>query len=310
LKTKGHFRYGRCKKVICNLCPRKCGAERTADKGCGVCGEGTNPRIARAALHFDEEPVISANGGSGAVFFSGCTLKCVFCQNYGISHDNFGEAVTPQRLREIYFELIAQGARNINLVSGTHFVPAIIESLKGGLPVPVVWNSSGYERVETLKALEGYVNVYLPDFKYMDGELSLRLSGAQDYPQVACAAIEEMLRQTGKAEFDANGNITKGTIIRHLVLPGQISNTKQVLRRIKWDFEDAYVSLMAQYVPMGRACDYPEINRRITSEEYDEAVEYMERMDIENGFTQQCAAAETKYTPAFDLTGVKKMGDN
>lgn len=292
--------------VICNLCPRKCGAERTENSGSGLCGEGLSPRIARAALHFDEEPVISGNGGSGAVFFSGCTLKCVFCQNYNISHENFGETVSPERLREIYFELIAQGARNINLVSGTHFVPAILASLKDGLPVPVVWNSSGYERTETLKALEGYVNVYLPDFKYMDGELAKRLSGAEDYPEVACEAIGEMLRQTGKAAFDENGNITRGTIIRHLVLPGQLSNTKQVLRRIKWDFEDAYVSLMAQYVPMGRACDYPDINRRLTQEEYDEAVEYLERMGIENGFTQQCAAAETKYTPAFDLTGVKK----
>ena len=291
----------------CNLCPRMCGAERNEISGEGLCREGTLPRIARAALHFDEEPVISGKRGSGAVFFSGCSLKCVFCQNYGISHENAGETVTPGRLREIFFELIDKGANNINLVTGTHFVPSIIRALEGGLPVPVVWNSSGYERVETLKALEGYVDVYLPDFKYMDEALAKRLSGAEDYPEVACAAIEEMLRQTGKCVFDEEGLIRKGTLIRHLVLPGHIDNTRRVLRRIKWDFEDAYVSLMAQYVPMGRAEDYPDINRRVTQEEYEEAAEYMERLRLQNGFTQELTSAQSAYTPDFDLTGVKKQ---
>ena len=283
-----------------------CRAERGEDNGSGLCRMGTTAHLARAALHFDEEPVISGKNGSGAVFFSGCTLKCVFCQNYSISHENEGAPVDAVRLREIYFELIEQGANNINLVSGTQFVPERIASLKGGLPVPVVWNSSGYERVETLRALEGLVSVYLPDLKYMDAELAARLSGAPDYPETACAAIEEMLRQTGKAVFSEEGLITRGTIIRHLVLPSHLDNTKQVLRRIKWDFEDAYVSLMAQYVPMGRACEYPDIDRPLTQEEYDEAVAYMEYMGLENGFTQALSASTSAYTPAFDLTGVIK----
>ncbi len=262
------------------------------------------PRMARCALHFDEEPCISGKSGSGAIFFSGCTLGCVFCQNYGISHEGFGKSVSASRLRDICFELIEQGANNINLVSGTPFVPAIIEALKGGLPVPVVWNSSGYERVETLKALEGIVDVYLPDFKYMDGALAAKLSSAEDYPEVAIGAIGEMLRQTGKAVFDENGLIRRGTIIRHLVLPGHLDNTRQVLRRIHWDFEDAYVSLMAQYVPMGRACEYEDIARPLSAEEYVEAVEYMAALGMENGFTQQLEAATSAYTPKFDLTGV------
>lgn len=265
---------------------------------------GTQPRLARAALHFDEEPIISGKSGSGAVFFSGCTLKCVFCQNYGISHDGYGKTIDAARLRDIYFELIEKGANNINLVSGTQFVPVIIESLRGGLPVPVVWNSSGYERVETLKMLEGYVQVYLPDFKYMDAELAKRMSEAEDYPEVCINAIEEMLRQTGRVELNADGLITKGTLIRHLVLPNHIDNTKQVLRRIKWDFDDAFVSLMAQYTPMGHAAEFDDINRPLTSEEYEEAAEYMERMKLTNGFTQELTASTSAYTPAFDLTGV------
>ncbi|MBR4234861.1 MAG: radical SAM protein [Clostridia bacterium] len=288
----------------CTLCPRACKARRTQTQGAGVCRVGTYPRIARAALHFDEEPPISAGGGSGAVFFSGCTLKCVYCQNYAVSHECFGETVSPARLREIYFELIAKGARNINLVTGTQFVPAILKSLSGGLPVPVVWNSGGYETADTLRRLEGHIDVYLPDFKYMDAELAARLSGARDYPEVAPKAIAEMLRQTGKAVFDQDGRMLRGTLIRHLVLPGQLDNTKQVLRRIKWDFGDAYVSLMAQYVPMGRAQEFDDINRTLTQEEYEQAAEYMQYLGIERGFTQETCAATGAYTPAFDLTGV------
>ena len=289
----------------CTLCPRACGAERSEESGKGLCGQGTRPRLARAALHFDEEPVISGTSGSGAVFFSGCTLKCVYCQNYEVSHGGFGQTVTPERLRDIYFELIAAGACNINLVSGTPFVPAILESLKGGLPVPVVWNSSGYESLETLRMLKGHVDIYLPDLKYMDEALSLRLSGARDYPQTAVRAIEEMLSQTGPAVFDENGMMKKGTLIRHLVLPGHLDNTRQVLRRIKWDFEDAYVSLMAQYVPMGRAADFEDIARPLSEAEYEEARQYMEYLGLDKGFTQLTEAASRRYTPAFDLTGVK-----
>ena len=290
--------------MICNLCPRKCGAERYESRGLGFCGAGTLPRVARCALHFDEEPCISGKSGSGAIFFSGCTLGCVFCQNYAISHDNFGMEISPARLREIFFELIDKGANNINLVTGTQFVPAIIEALKGGLPVPVVWNSSGYERVETLKALNGMVDIYLPDFKYMDEALAARLSGAENYPETALKAIEEMLRQTGRPVYDENGLMKKGTLIRHLVLPGHLDNTKQVLRRIHWDFEGVPVSLMAQYTPMGRAHEFDDINRPLTSEEYDEAVQYMYSLSMDCGYTQELDSAKSAYTPAFDLSGV------
>ena len=292
--------------VFCELCPRRCGARRDSLSGEGFCAQGTLPRLARCALHFDEEPPISGTRGSGAIFFSGCTLGCVYCQNYGISHEGFGRSVSVERLREICFELIAQGAHNINLVSGTPFVPAIVEAFKGGLPVPVVWNSSGYERTETLRMLEGIVDVYLPDFKYMDAALAARLSGAADYPDAAVSAIEEMLRQTGRAVFDAGGLIRRGTVIRHLVLPNHLDNTKQVLRRIHWDFPEACVSLMAQYVPMGRAKDYSDIASPLSQSEYDEAAAYMEALGIENGFTQLLTSAESSYTPAFDLTGVEK----
>lgn len=288
----------------CTLCPRCCQTERTDFEGKGVCGVGTLPRIARAGLHFDEEPVISGNGGSGAVFFSGCQLKCVFCQNYGISHEAYGKTVTVERLKEIYKELISQGARNINLVSASHYVPAIYESLREKPPVPVIWNSSGYERVETLRLLKGKVDVYLPDFKYALTAPAKKYSLAEDYFEYASRAISEMLDQTGPVVLNEEGNIQKGVIIRHLILPGQVENSKRVLDYIKAHFGGAWVSLMAQYVPMGNAEKYPEINRRITQEEYDEVVDYMLDLGLEDGFIQEMESADSKYTPAFDLTGV------
>lgn len=289
----------------CRLCPRMCGAERSEYEGRGVCRMGTLPRLARCAPHYDEEPCISGKTGTGAVFFSGCTLKCAFCQNWSVSHGGFGETVSVSRLREIYFELIDKGVTSVSLISGTQFIPAVIESLKGGLPVPVVWNSSGYERVESLKMLEGLVDVYLPDFKYMDPLPAKRLSGAEDYPEVALKAIEEMLRQTGPAVYGEDGLMKRGTLIRHLVLPNHVDNTLMVLRRIKWDFEGAPVSLMSQYVPMGDAAKHPDISRRLTKEEYDRAAELFDRLDLE-GYTQEPDSAQSAYTPMFDLTGVKK----
>lgn len=288
----------------CTLCPRACNIERSGNEGKGVCGVGHLPRIARASLHFDEEPVISQNGGSGAVFFSGCQLKCVFCQNYGISHEAFGKTVTVERLKEIYQELIRQGAKNINLVSASHYAPAVIESLKETLPVPVIWNSSGYEKVETIRMLKGKVDVYLPDFKYALTEPAKRYSLAPDYFEYAKEAISEMLSQTGPVVLDKNGNIQKGVIIRHLILPGQVENSKRVLEYISEHFEGAWVSLMAQYVPMGNAEKYPEINRPITQDEYDEVVDYMLDLGLEDGFIQDLESADSKYTPSFDLTGV------
>lgn len=288
----------------CTLCPRACNIERSGNEGKGVCGVGHLPRIARASLHFDEEPVISQNGGSGAIFFSGCQLKCVFCQNYGISHEAFGKTVTVERLKEIYQELIRQGAKNINLVSASHYAPAVIESLKETLPVPVIWNSSGYEKVETIRMLKGKVDVYLPDFKYALTEPAKRYSLAPDYFEYAKEAISEMLSQTGPVVLDENGNIQKGVIIRHLILPGQVENSKRVLEYISEHFEGAWVSLMAQYVPMGNAEKYPEINRPITQDEYDEVVDYMLNLGLEDGFIQDLESADSKYTPSFDLTGV------
>ncbi len=289
----------------CSICPRRCNAERTGDAGNGECRTGELPRLARAALHFDEEPVISVPGhGSGAVFFSGCALGCVFCQNDSISHGAFGKAVTVERLRDIYFELIDQGARNINLVSASHFAPWVVRSLTPRLPVPVIWNSSGYERVETLKMMEGHVDVYLPDFKYALSAPAKRYSGAEDYFEVALAAIGEMLRQTGPVRLDADGAILRGTLIRHLILPSQIENSKRVLSCIKENFDGAWVSLMAQYVPMGKASEYPEINRPITRQEYDEVVDHMLDLGLEDGFIQEMESADSKYTPSFDLTGV------
>ncbi len=287
----------------CRLCPRMCGAERSEYEGRGVCGMGTLPRLARCAPHYDEEPCISGKSGTGAVFFSGCTLRCAFCQNWSVSHEGFGKPVSVSRLREIFFELIDKGVTSVSLISGTQFIPAIIEALKGGLPVPVVWNSSGYERVETLRMLEGLVDVYLPDFKYMDAALAKRLSGAEDYPEVTVKAIEEMIRQTGPAAYGDDGLMKKGTLIRHLVLPGHLDNTLMVLRRIKWDFEGAPVSLMSQYVPMGDAGKYPDIARRLTQEEYDTAAELFDRLGLD-GYTQELDSAVKTYTPLFDLTGV------
>ena len=290
--------------MICTLCPRSCRIDRTETEGKGVCGTGLLPRIARAGLHFDEEPVISGNGGSGAVFFSGCQLKCVFCQNYGISHEAFGKTVTVERLKEIYKELISKGARNINLVSASHYVPAVLESLKEKPPVPVIWNSSGYEKTETIRMLKGTVDVYLPDFKYALVEPAKKYSLAPDYFEYAAEAISEMLSQTGNVVLDENGNIQKGVIIRHLILPGQTENSKRVLDYIKNHFEGAWVSLMAQYVPMGNTEKHPEINRRITQDEYDEVVDYMLDLGLEDGFIQDLESADSKYTPDFDLSGV------
>ena len=216
------------KEFFCKLCPRNCGALR-GETGKGRCGMGAEPRIARAAPHYDEEPVISGTRGAGTVFFSGCSLQCCFCQNYELSHEGYGKTVSVERLREIYFELISQGVHNIDLVNPTHFANAIYESLEGGLPVPVVWNSGGYEKVETLKRFEGRVQVYLPDLKYIRADSARKYSGAADYFEYAAPAIKEMLRQTGPVELDEDGVIRRGTIIRHLILPGCAEESVQIL---------------------------------------------------------------------------------
>ena len=278
-------------------------ARRDAQAGEGFCGLPATPVVARAGLHFWEEPCVSGARGSGAVFFSGCVLRCVYCQNHAISHENFGKPVSVERLREIFWELIGQGAHNINLVSPTPFAPAIREALAEPLPVPVVWNTGGYERVETLRSLEGKVQVWLPDLKYVDSGLSQDLSGAADYFDAASAAIEEMVRQTGDYVLEA-GLLKRGVLIRHLMLPGQLENTKAVLDWVAETFRPGQVllSLMAQYTPQPGAEGL--LSRRVTGAEYRVALRYMENLGITDGYCQDAASARAEYTPDFDLTGV------
>lgn len=289
--------------MICTLCPRRCGAERTAEAGGGFCRMPGGLRVARAMLHHWEEPPISGQNGAGTVFFSGCTLGCVYCQNGDISAGGFGKDISTARLREIFEELIAQGAHNIELVTPTHFLPWILPALTPRLPVPVVYNCGGYERVETLRALEGLVDVYLPDLKYADGALAAELSGAADYFPVACEAIREMFRQVGPCVLE-DGLLTRGVVIRHLVLPGYLDNTRRVLDWIAETFApgDVLVSLMSQYTPTANMTG--RLARRVTAAEYRAAADYMRNCGITDGFVQERTSAEEAYTPAFDGEGV------
>ena len=290
--------------MICNQCPRRCGAERTRDLGGGVCGMPEGPVLARAALHRWEEPPISGTRGSGTVFFSGCSLGCVYCQNDEISHRGVGRGVSQARLREICLELIAQGAHNINLVNPTHYAHVISRLLDEPLPVPVVWNSGGYDLPETLRALEGKVDVYLPDLKYLDGEGAARYSAAPDYPRRAEEAILEMVRQTGPYVLE-DGLLRRGVLIRHLVLPGRLNQAKAVMDWVAERFPPGTVlfSLMSQYTPWGRSADFPEIHRTLRRSEIRAANQYMANLGLE-GFTQEGASAQRDYTPAFDFTGL------
>ena len=289
--------------MICTLCPRRCGAERTETEGHGFCGMPAGLRVARAALHLWEEPPLSGTRGSGTVFFSGCTLRCCYCQNREISAGGFGRAITTGRLREIFEELIAQGAHNINLVTPTHFLPWLLPALAPKLPVPVVYNCGGYESVETLRLLEGKADVYLPDLKYADAALAARLSAAPDYFPAATAAIREMFRQTGPYVME-DGLLRRGVMIRHLVLPGQLDNTRRCIDWVAQTFSPGQVlfSLMSQYTPQPGS-EGP-LGRHVTAGEYRSAVAYMENCGITDGFTQERTAAREEYTPPFDLTGV------
>lgn len=289
--------------MICTLCPRRCGAERTAEAGGGFCRMPGGLRVARAMLHHWEEPPISGQNGAGTVFFSGCTLGCVYCQNGDISAGGFGKDISTARLREIFEELVAQGAHNIELVTPTHFLSWILPALTPRLPVPVVYNCGGYERVETLRALEGLVDVYLPDLKYADGALAAELSGAADYFPVACKAIREMFRQVGPYVLE-DGLLTRGVVIRHLVLPGYLDNTRRVLDWIAETFApgDVLVSLMSQYTPTANMTG--RLARRVTAAEYRAAADYMRNCGITDGFVQERTSAEEAYTPAFDGEGV------
>ena len=290
---------------LCSDCPRGCGAERGANGG-GFCGMGADPVIARAAPHYDEEPVISGTRGSGAIFFSGCALRCRFCQNWPISHGNFGERVSVKRLCGIYAELIGQGVHNINLVNPTHFARAILESLEAPLPVPVVWNSGGYEKVDTLRQFEGKVQVYLPDLKYIRPDSARKYSAARDYFDFAGPALKEMLRQTGPVELDGDGIIRRGTIVRHLILPGCAEESMEILDWIAENLPGAWVSLMAQYLPFGKVEGLDQLDRRLLPEEYEAVVDHLLALGLEDGFVQELSSSDEKYIPSFDLTGVSE----
>lgn len=290
--------------MICKICPRRCGAERTGEKGQGVCHMPAGIVAAKAMLHQWEEPVLSGTNGAGCIFFSGCNLGCVFCQNGKISHENFGKVISPARLREMMEELIAQGAHCIDLVSPTQFTPWILEALEEPLSVPVVWNSGGYESAETLKTLEGKVQIYLPDLKYALERPAQELSKAADYFEVAAAAIDEMVRQVGPYQIGDDGLLKSGVIIRHLVLPGQIENTRRVIDYVSTHFPHGTVlfSLMSQYTPQSGATGA--LARRLNHAEYRAAVEYLQSCGIADGFCQELSSAKEEYTPIFDLGGV------
>ena len=330
------------KLTDCCLCPRNCHVDRTQGKT-GYCGQTDQIRAARAALHMWEEPCISGDAGSGAVFFSGCTLGCVFCQNHSIAAGNVGKTITTERLADIFLELQEQKAWNINLVTAGHYAPQVVYALtlakKRGLSIPVVYNTSGYEKAETLRMFDGLVDIYLPDFKYITGNLAKKYSCAFDYPEVAKTALAEMVRQAGEARFEIisgeeRGQITteldtdvsyhdgqtkdvcdsdgvlermqKGVIVRHLILPGQVEESKKVIRYLYETYGDQiYISIMNQYTPMpGINARYPELGRKLTPQEYDEVVDYAIELGVENGFIQDGETAEESFIPTFDTSGV------
>lgn len=291
----------------CAACPRRCGALRKpAQPSGGFCGMPAGFVVARAALHQWEEPCISGQHGSGTVFFSGCSLRCVYCQNQQISLGRYGALVTEENLLRMFDRLIEQGAHNLNLVNPTHYAPMLAKALKKYCsPVPVIYNSGGYERIEMLKALEGLVDIYLPDLKYVDSAVSLRYSGAADYFDYASKAILEMSRQVGKAAFDENGVMKKGLIVRHLILP---RNTAQSIKALTWIRENlperTLVSLMCQYTPCGELENFPELQRRLTRREYEKVVDQMLELGLTGGYLQELSSAKEEYIPPFDLTGV------
>lgn len=292
----------------CTLCPRNCGVDRLSGNT-GFCGANDKLYLARAALHFWEEPCISGENGSGTVFFSGCNLRCVYCQNHEISRMDAKKEITVERLAEIFLELQEKGALNINLVTPTHYIPHIIRALdlakEQGLLLPVVYNTSGYENVEVLKSLEGYVQIYLPDFKYMSHELAEKYSRAYDYPDKAKAAVEEMVRQVGKAEFLEEGIIKKGVIVRHLVLPNHTEDSKRIIEYLYNRYgDDIFISIMNQYTPLKQVENISDLNRRITEEEYDEVLDFALDIGVENGFMQEGETQSESFIPSFHFEGV------
>ena len=292
----------------CELCPRRCGADRK-NGAFGFCGGGKEVKIARAALHFWEEPCISGESGSGTVFFSGCTMRCIFCQNREISRGEAGKFVSVERLGEIFLELQEKGANNINLVTPMHYAPQIVSAIdiarKNGLSLPIVWNTGGWELSEKVAEVKDYADIWLTDFKYFDNNLAEKFSFAKNYFENASAALEQMVRQTGKAVFDDDGMMKKGVIVRHLMLPGHLDDTKNVLRYLYETYgDDIWISIMNQYTPLCSDERYPELLRTVLEEEYDEAVDFACELGIENAFVQEGGTVGESFIPPFDLEGV------
>ncbi|MDO5294606.1 MAG: radical SAM protein [bacterium] len=292
----------------CKICPRQCKVNRNQGKA-GYCKEASSIFVSRAALHMWEEPCISGEEGSGAVFFSGCAMRCVFCQNHLISDGTIGKEISIERLADIFMELQQKGANNINLVTPSHYVVQIVKALElakeQGLTLPIIYNSSGYEKVETIRMLAGKVDIYLPDFKYMDDSLAKRYSNAAGYSKYAKEAIEEMVNQVGEPLFDQRGIMKKGVIVRHLALPGAEADSKAIIRYLYETYKNKiYISIMNQYTPLEGVKDYPEINRKLTDREYDKLVDYAITIGVENGFIQEGETADESFIPSFDYEGV------
>lgn len=294
--------------MVCRSCPRECSVDR-ANGQIGYCGMPKEIYVARAAIHMWEEPCISGKRGSGTVFFSGCTLRCVFCQNRSIADGSVGKSISVERLAEIFLELQEKKANNINLVTPTHYIDqikcALDISRKAGLCIPIVYNTSGYETVETIRGLEGYVDIYLPDFKYKSEELSLRYSNTKDYFKRASAALEEMVKQIKKTVYNRHGIMKRGIIVRHLMLPGCIEDSKAVIRYLYTTYQSRIViSIMNQYTPLSWVANIPELNRKVTIEEYEELVDYAISLGVENGYIQEGDTAKESFIPVFDLEGI------
>lgn len=289
--------------MICNSCPRKCNIDR--ETALGFCKSPSAFRVCRSALHFWEEPCISGKNGSGTVFFSGCNLRCVFCQNYEISHENKGREISDDRLIQLFENLIEQGANNINLVNPTHYAQRLAQVLtKWKSPVPIVYNSSGYEDAKTLKMLDGLIDIYLPDFKYIRGDKAERYSMAKNYPEIAMQALDEMRRQVPEDSFNEDGIMQRGMIIRHLILPSNTNSSKEIIDYLAENFSDTYLSLMAQYVPCSSLEKYGEINRTLTQREYEKVVNYALSKNLDKLFIQELTSADKKYIPSFNFEGI------
>lgn len=292
----------------CTLCPRECHVNRIEGE-IGYCRETSDLRLARASLHMWEEPCISGEEGSGTVFFTGCALRCVYCQNNIIANGSFGKRVVNERLLEIFFELKDKGAQNINLVTPTHFIPQIMMALEiakeKGLDMPIVYNTSGYEKKDSIKYLNGFIDIYLPDFKYYDENLSKKYSNAYNYKDYAMESIGEMVRQVGKPEFNEKGMMTKGVIVRHLVLPGFVEDSKKIIEYLHKTFvDDIYISIMSQYTPLSHVNAFPEINRKLREDEYNSVVDFAISIGVENGFIQEGESAQESFIPPFNFEGV------